>query len=403
MSLTVVLFDKANWRKRLYPFAATRPVSNLRVGIRTLEEKWSHSLQAPFTHRTCESLENCYPFRDFNATDFLFISADVLPALDIIEEIASLKTGEVLLDQDRWIAFRSHEGDWNSENLIADFNPVRTSCQPQYLNAIEDIFLHNRNQILFDFEQLTRNRTSQAISPTNRVLGDWIFVEEGAQIEGATLNSLHGPIYIGKDAYIEEGSFLKAFVSIGERSRVKTGARLYPATSIGPDCTVGGEISQTVFWGDSQKGHEGYLGCSVIGKGCNIGAGSTNSNLKNTWSRIKLFDYHELSYRLTEEFKCGLFMGDHSMCGIHSSFSTGTVIGVGTQVAISKFIPKFVPDFTWMTDAATNIYEFDRFLAMVERKQEILGRKERENISSVWRYIWEESKILRTNNQYLNI
>ncbi|MGO3240660.1 MAG: putative sugar nucleotidyl transferase [Sphingobacteriaceae bacterium] len=402
MSLTVILFDKANWRKRLYPFVTTRPVSNLRVGIRTLDEKWAHALHAPITHKTCENLENIFPFEDHNADEFLVIRANLLPGSDVVNEITSLKLGEILLDGQHWMAFRTKDAHWDTENLRNDFRAVRSSCQPRYLEVLEHIFLHNREQLLFDFKNLTHNRSSQPISPTNQVFGEQVFVEQGAQIEGATLNSLDGPIYIGKEARIEEGSFLKGFVSIGERARVKTGARLYPATSIGPDCTVSGEINQTVFWGNSAKSHEGYLGCSVIGEGCNIGAGSSNSNLKNTWNRVQLFDYHDLSYRLTEEFKCGLFMGDHSMCAINSSFSTGTVIGVGSQIAISKFIPKFVPDFTWMTDAGTGAYEVDLFLKMIDRKQQLSGKTENKNISSIWRYIWEESTILRANNQHLN-
>lgn len=402
MSLTVVLFDNANWRKRLFPFASTRPVSNLRLGVRTIEEKWSDALSSPFTHKTTEALEAIYPFNDHGADEFLVIQANLLPTPGILGEIASLQLGEVLLDQNRWMAFRTRERDWLPEFLTDELRPVRSSNQPQYIDVVEDIFLQNKDQLLFDFNQLSLLRESRPISPSNQVFGEWIFVEEGAEIEGATLNSLQGPIYIGKDAQIEEGSFLKGFVAVGAGARIKTGARIYPGTTIGPGCTVSGEINRTVFWGNSQKGHEGYLGCSVIGEGCNIGAGSSNSNLKNTWSRVKVFDYHELSFRQSEEFKCGLFMGDHAMCAINSSFSTGTVIGVGAQIAISKFIPKFVPDFTWMTDEDISVYQFDRFLSMIERKQGLTKNTTIENISSVWRYIWNESNLLRENNQHLN-
>ena len=403
MSLTVVFFDNAHWRKRLYPFASTRPVSNLRIGIQTIEEKWAAALNLPFTHQTCSPLNQTYPFESQLDDSFLVLQANLLPSLELIDEISALTPGDALVDQGRWLAFRTDDQDWSPAHLLTRFTTIQTSALPVWVDVLEDIFLQNKNQILFDFNQLTKGKKTQNLDSSNRVFGEWVFVEPGAQVEGATLNSRQGPIYIGKNACIEEGSFLKGFVAIGEESRVKTGARLYPGTSIGPGCTVAGEINQSVLWGNSQKGHEGYLGCSVIGEGCNIGAGSSNSNLKNTWSKVKLFDYHESSFRLTGENKCGLFMGDHAMCAINSSFTTGTVVGVGAQIAISKFIPKFVPDFSWMTDQSLGEYELDRFLEMIERKRRLTGNKKQENISSIWRYIWEESKLTRANNQHLNI
>ncbi len=399
MSLTIVLFDNAHWRRRLFPFAATRPIGNIRTGICTLDDKWGRIFEAPVTFDTVDYLSDKFPFSDFGNQDFLIIRSNVLPSDDLIVELKSLNPGEVLLDDNSWVAIRSTEGKIDYQNLHLRYNPIKTSCNIQYLNFLEDIFLQNKSQLLFDYNLLTAGRNTASISSSNAVYGSWIFVEEGAQVEGVSLNSLEGPIYIGKGCKIEEGSYLKGFVAIGDGARVKTGARLYPNTSIGPGSTVCGEVNNTVIWGNSAKGHEGYLGCSVIGEGCNIGAGSSNSNLKNNWKSVRLFDYEDLSFRQTDETKCGLFMGDYAMSGINSSFTTGCVIGVGSQVAISKFIPKFVADFSWKTDAGTETYTFEKFIEMMERREKVTGVKELQMNFPIFKHIFEEVKYLQENNQ----
>src|SRR5690606_23379898 len=373
MSLTIVLFDNAHWRKRLFPFASTRPVGNIRTGICTLNEKWGHIFQAPVTYSTADYLAEKYPLEHQDAQEFLFIRANALPSDALVKELKAMEKGDVLMDETSWIAIKTSEPGLDLENLYETYNPIKSSSEISSLNFLEDIFLQNKSQLLFDYNLLTAGRQSAAISDSNMVFGSWIFIEEGAQVEGVSLNSLEGPIYIGKEAKIEEGAFLKGYVAIGDAARVKSGARIYPNTSIGPGSTVCGEINNTVIWGNSAKGHEGYLGCSVIGEGCNIGAGSSNSNLKNNWQFVRLFDYEDLSYRETSEYKCGLFMGDYAMCAINSSFTTGSVIGVGSQIAMSKFIPKFVPDFSWLTDRESTAYTFEKFINMMERREQITG------------------------------
>ncbi len=403
MSLTIVLFDNAHWRRRLFPFASTRPVGNIRIGICTLNEKWERVFKCPVTYNTSPYLRGLFPFNYQSSEEFLIIKANILPSEPLINELRKLKLGEVLVDETSWIAIKSSQPEVDLNGLHYEFSPIRTSCTIQSLNFLEDIFLKNKQQLLFDYQLLTEGRKSSLLSESNTVYGSWLFVEEGAQIEGASLNSLEGPIYIAKDAIVEEGTYLKGYVSIGERVRVKTGARLYGNTSIGPGSTICGEVNNTVVWGNSSKGHEGYLGCSVIGEGCNIGAGSSNSNLKNNWNTVKLFDYEDLSFRDTNELKCGLFMGDYAMCGINSSISTGSVIGVAAQVAISNFIPKFVSDFSWLTDEKSDIYTFEKFIEMLERRRAITDTFMNENQASIFKHIFEDVKYLLEKKSNLNI
>ena len=400
MSLTIVLSDNAHWRKRLFPFASSRPVGHLRVGILTLQEKWSKIFGCDVGYSTVPYLQAAYPFPEGDSQEYLYIRANVLPNDALLQELQNLTVGDVLLDANQWVAFKVASPVENIDDMIPHLRPFRSSAEIASLNFLEDIFLQNRSQLLFDYNLLTQGRQSQPLSSSNTVYGGWIFVEEGAQVEGASLNSLEGPIYIGKNAVIEEGTFLRGYVSVCAGSRVKIGAKLYPNTTIGPGSTVAGEVNNTVIWGNSAKGHEGYLGCSVLGEGCNIGAGSSNSNLKNNWSPVRLFDYEGLTFRETDVLKCGLFMGDYAMAAINSSFNTGTVIGVAAQVAMSKFIPKFVPDFTWNTDADSVVYDFDKFESMLDRRASASGMRPADHMIGVFREIFEESAFLRTANQH---
>jgi len=400
MSLIVVLSDDSAVRLNLLPLCATRAVGNLRVGICTLNEKWERIFDTQLIYLTEDYLAPNFPSFDSlkqggghennEDIEYLVIKSNILPNEPLIEELKNLKNGEVLLLEDNWLAYKTTDREIASVYKEVDLKAVQSKIESHYINYPEDIFIQNKAQILFDFNLLTKNRKSQPISKDNTVYGDWIFVEKGAKLVGVSLNSLEGPIYIGQNAIIEEGSFLKGYTAIGDRTRIKTGSRLYANCSIGPDCTVAGEINNSVIWGNTAKGHEGYLGCSVIGQGCNIGAGSSTSNLKNNWSTVRLFDYSMNNYRDTQRQKCGLIMGDFSMVGINSSFKTGAVIGVGSQIAISNFIPKFVADFTWLTDTEQTTYIFDKFEKMMENRVK-LGLQLTFTDISIFRYIFEQS------------
>lgn len=369
MSCSIVLYDNAEWRRQLLPFSATRPVGNLRVGICTIDEKWRQIFGKEVGYLTLDYLQDAFPLINSDTTYNLIIKASVLPSDQLLEAIDRLSVGECLVKNGAWIAAKTEVLPVGIDITFSDLKRINVDFPIEEVCYPEDIYLHNKKQLLFDFNLLTKGRSTAKLSSSNMIFGEWIFVEEGAQVEGVSLNSLNGPIYIGKHANLEEGSFLRGYVGIGDSARVKMGSRLYENVSIGPQSTVGGEVNNSVLWGNSAKGHDGYLGCSVIGEGCNLGAGTSNSNLKNNWSTVKLYDYFSGGMRDTKLQKCGLMMGDYAMAAINSSFNTGSVIGVGAQIALSKFIPKFVPDFSWLTDKEYTDYKLDGFLNMLQRKQ----------------------------------
>jgi len=367
--LEVVLHDRAPWREHLLPMAFTRPVGAFRVGILPLHEKWQTYLDAPVSFYTEPYLQEKFPAPSLSASSFLVIRADICPTVELVNVLVRLPD-EALLEKDGdWIAYRSKR--WMPE-------PERYALQIHVFHGVlsrlqflEDIYLQNQQQLSDDYALLTTGRISASLHTSNVVIGDRLFVEEGVQAFCCTFNTLQGPIYVAEGAVLEEGSHLKGPVAIGRGSRVKMGSRLYPNVSIGPGSTVGGELNNVVIWENSAKGHHGYLGCAVIGEGCNIGAGTSNSNLQNNWKHVRLYDYASRSWRATHQYKVGTFMGDFAMCGINSSVTTGNIIGVGAQVSMSNIITKFVPDFSWMTDAKTEAYAWDKFENMLRARAEV--------------------------------
>ena len=374
MSIQIVLFDRASWRDNLLPLVATRPVGNLRIGILTLDQKWQLIFQQSITFCSTPYLQKAFVAPDNTCQEFLVLRADLLPNESLILALQQLKPGERLMHKGDWIAFRTDKIEVLEHiDQLQAMDPISFEGEIQQLLYPEHIFVYNARQIQFDFDLLTRGRTSANISTTNVVLGDQLFVEEGALVENCSLNTLEGPIYVGKNAKLEEGSILKGPIAICEGSRVKMGAKIYPNVTVGDRSVVGGEVNNTVIWGDSAKGHDGYMGCAVIGQFCNFGAGSSNSNLRNDWKTVTLYNYSTESFRDTNLLKCGLVMGDHSHCAIHSTFSTGTVLGVAVQVAISRFVPRYVDHFTWLTDDKNECYDWDKFINMLQRRANATG------------------------------
>jgi len=367
MAFSVVLFDDYEARNHLLPLVSTRPVSNLRVGILTLDQKWSLLLQANVSYKTVSHLSTKFSMGDSNE-EVLVINSSFLPTDNLIAALKNLKVNQQLLDKtNNWIACKLERMDCfqpnncNSETILFDDHL-------DVLNYPEDIFRYNANQIVYDINILNEKANYEPWVQTNQLIGDAFFIQEGVSMQGAILDSSTGAIYIGKNAIIEPGVVIHGPAAIGDNCRLKTGTLIYANVSIGPATTVCGELSNVVIWGHTAKGHHGYLGCAVLGEGCNLGAGTTNSNLKNDWSTVKLYDYPSNSYRDTGLSKCGVVIGDHAMLAIQSKINTGTIIGTGAQVAMSKFIPKFVPDFSWYTDEKLDTYHIDRFIQMMHRK-----------------------------------
>ena len=353
--MNYILFD-GTFRNNLLPFTFTRPVADLRIGILTIREKWEQRLNATTSTKTEEYLSEKWPLKLESSN--IFINASVLPDDTLLEEISVLQHGEKLVFEDILIAYK-FEG--NSELSIEDLQLKESSRKPFIVAHTWDIFSKNAEAIQLDFNHLTKGRTSQDIDSSNYTKNsENIFIEEGASVENCSLNASDGPIYIGKDATVMEGSLIKGPFALGESATIKMGAKIYGATTIGPSCKAGGEISNSVLLQNSNKGHDGFLGNSVLGEWCNIGADSNNSNLKNNYAAVRLWDYETERFADTGLQFCGLIMGDHSKCGINTMFNTGTVVGVSANIFGSGFPRNFIPSYSWGGSAGTTTYKLTK-------------------------------------------
>ncbi len=345
--MNTILFDQIN-HENLLPLTFTRPVSDLRVGILKIKEKWEKYLKKSVSDLTEEYLQTKFPL--ISEKQNLLINASVLPNNEIIKEINNLDVGQFLVKDETPIAvilqeFRIRNFNFSSFN---DFNIVEAKSDFQQIAHPWDIFSKNEEEIKNDFKLLTKGRKSQKLSKTLNVLEEEnIFLEKGAKVEFATLNPNGGYIYLGKDAEIMEGSIVRGSLAMCEHSTLKLGAKIYGATTVGSHSKVGGELNNSVIQGYSNKGHDGFLGNSVIGEWCNLGADTNNSNLKNNYAEVKLWNYKKKGFVKSGLQFCGLIMGDHSKCGINTMFNTGTVVGVSANIFGDGFPRNFIPSFSW--------------------------------------------------------
>ncbi len=333
---SLVFFDDAEV-SNLYPLTLTRPAAGLRAGILTIAEKWARLLGCQeLGYRGQAHLSEV--FTDLPDAEVL-INGRLLPNAGLIEKAASLLPGEKVLSSDGLLLMEK-PGDTNTETIWSE--AIRLIRRPY------DLFALNHEEICSDFEWITRGRESAPLGDDNRVIGPHpVFLEPGAKAYCSIFNTTDGPIYLAADSEVMEGCMVRGPFSLGEHSQLRMGARIYTGTSIGPHCRIGGEVSNSVVQGFSNKGHEGYLGNSVIGAWCNIGADSNNSNLKNNYDEVKLWNYRSGRFDKTGLQFCGLIMGDHSKCGINTMFNTGTVVGVACNVFGAGFPRNFIPDFAW--------------------------------------------------------
>ncbi|MBO6607052.1 GlmU family protein [Psychroserpens sp.] len=341
--MNYILFDGPS-RQNLLPFTYTRPVADIRVGILTIREKWEKLLGFTCTTVTEDYLSEKYPMVEFEEN--IMINGAVLPNLELVNIITSLTENQAVFQGEDVIAFFTK--DSQEEVNFDTYEIIEYTDELIKIEHTWDIFAKNGDAIKADFQLLTEDRTSQSISETNQILGaEHIFVEEGAKFECVTLNATSGPIYIGKDAEIMEGSVIRGPFALCEGATVKLSAKIYGPTTVGPFSKVGGEVNNSVIFGFSNKGHDGFLGNSVLGEWCNLGADTNNSNLKNNYAEVRLWDYHTEGFARTGLQFCGLMMGDHSKCGINTMFNTGTVVGVSANIFGSGFPRNFVPSFSW--------------------------------------------------------
>lgn len=369
--MNYVLFDESR-RNNLLPLTFMRPVADIRFGILTIREKWEYFLKCKTSTLTENYLSAKFPL--VKEKENIIINGAVCPNDKLVDEIGQLQAGQALVKGDTVIAMYLNEADFEKPSGAVE--EVETEAEFLEINNTWDIFAKNGLALAFDYELITKGRKSQkipahclAMNPEN------IFIEPGAEILASTLNASAGPIYIGKEAVVMEGSNLRGPLALCEHAQVKMGAKIYGATTIGPWSKVGGEVNSSVIFGYSNKAHDGFLGHSVIAEWCNLGADTNTSNLKNTYDQVKLWSYPDESFIETGQQFCGLIMGDHSKCGINTMFNTGTVVGVSSNIFGSGFQRNFISSFKW-----GGVTGFSTFLPKkaIEVAKGMYGRRELE-------------------------
>ena len=364
MAIQLVFSDAQYWGDFL-PLTFTRPVAELRIGILTFQERWKKLLEIEdIAFLTEDYLQE--KFKKPESKESLLIVPNFLPTESVLEQIKKIKQGEALIYQNEVIAAKLNMRDF-SLSQITKMTDVEGELL--FVKSPSDIFTYNQQFLDYDFELLTRNRKSQELSETNNFLGDKedLFIEEGAEIEFATLNCKTGKIYVGKNAEIMEGAMIRGSLALCEGSKINMGAKVYGATTIGPYSKVGGEVNNIVIFGYSNKGHEGFIGNSVIGEWCNLGADTNSSNLKNNYANVKLWNYRLSKFVDTGLQFCGLIMGDHSKSAINTQFNTGTVVGVAANIFKTGFPPNLVKSFSWGGMNGDESYRLDKVLEVMEK------------------------------------
>jgi UDP-N-acetylglucosamine diphosphorylase/glucosamine-1-phosphate N-acetyltransferase len=386
--MNYILFDGPA-RNALLPFTFTRPVADILIGIMTIRQKWEMHLGSTTTTLTEEYLSDKYPMVELEEN--VMINASFLPNAVLVEMVSNLEPNQAIFKGEEVIAFYTDENqeevDFDSYEIV-EYNEDCLTVMHTW-----DIFSKNDAAIREDFELLTADRKSKPIPKSVNVIAhENIFIEEGAKLEFVTLNASSGPIYIGKDTEIMEGSVIRGPFALCEGAVVKMAAKVYGATTVGPYSRIGGEVNNSVISAYSNKGHDGFLGNSVLGEWCNIGADSNNSNLKNNYEEVKLWSYETEGFAKTGLQFCGLMMGDHSKCGINTMFNTGTVIGVSANIFGSGFPRNFVPSFSWGGASGFTTYitkkAFETARLVMSRRNVDFDEKE----VAILEHVFEESK-----------
>lgn len=381
--MNYILFDGAS-RDALLPFTYTRPVAEIRIGILTIREKWEKYLGFTTSTVTEDYLSEKYPMVE--QEDNIMINASYLPSKGLVEIIKELKSNEAVFYKEEVVAFyvkEDQEVDFKKYKII-DFDSEVFTVKKTW-----DIFSKNEQAIEDDFKLLTQGRVSQPIPKSNNVIApERVFIEEGAKLEFTTLNAAKGSIYIGKDAEIMEGSMVRGPFVLCDQAIVKMGAKIYGGTTIGPSSKVGGEISNSVVFGNSNKGHDGYMGNSVVGEWCNLGADTNTSNLKNNYASVRLWSYESEGFEKTGLRFCGLMMGDHSKCGINTMFNTGTVVGVNANIFGTGFPRNFVPSYSWGGSAGFSTYltkkAFEVATVVMSRRNIEFGEQDKKILEQIF-------------------
>ena len=389
--MNYILFDGPA-RNALLPFTFTRPVADILVGIMTIRQKWELHLGSTTTTLTEEYLSDKYPMVELEGN--VMINASFLPNAILAELVSNLEPNQAIFKKDEIIAFYTSE---NQEEVDFDtYEIIEYNDDCIIIENTWDIFSKNDVAIREDFEFITQDRQSQPIPKSVNVIApENVFIEEGAKLEYVTLNASSGPIYIGRDTEIMEGSVIRGPFALCDNAQVKMASKIYGATTVGPYSRVGGEVKNVVIFAYSNKGHDGFLGDSVLGEWCNIGADSNNSNLKNNYEEVRLWSYQTEGFAKTGLQFCGLMMGDHSKCGINTMFNTGTVVGVSANIFGSGFPRNFVPSFSWGGASGFTTYltkkAFETAKLVMARRNIVFDEKE----AAILEHVFEVTKKYR--------
>jgi UDP-N-acetylglucosamine diphosphorylase/glucosamine-1-phosphate N-acetyltransferase len=364
--MNVILFDDPAIRAELLPFTYTRPVGKIRTGILTIEEKWNKWLGLSVSFQTEPYLQKKYPA--VSSSDNLLINGALCPDEKIVATIKALAPGKFLVKDNVLLAARKPEVEMSIANTSEYTEEITLIDRPW------KIFSQNGKQLKIDFVVLTAGRKSAPVNDPHTVVygKENIFIEEGVYIRSAILNAETGPIYLGKNSIVQEGAIIRGSFALCEGGHINMGAKIRGDVTVGPFSKVGGEVSTSVLFGYSNKAHDGFLGCSVLGEWCNLGADTNTSNLKNNYDFVKLWRHGSHSYESTGLQFCGLMMGDHSKCSINTMFNTGTVVDVSSNVFGEGFPDNYVPSFSWGGNKEAQVYKLDKAL---ETAQRVMARR----------------------------
>ncbi|WP_292010365.1 GlmU family protein [Chryseobacterium sp.] len=360
-----LVFSDAQYWEDFLPLTFTRPVAEMRCGILTFSERWQKLLKIKEVSYITENyLQD--KFKKPGEKESLFLVANFLPTESVLQQIKDLQQGEALVYEDELVAAKINMKDF-SLNQIEKMTDIKEELI--FFKKPTDLFTYNHHAIDFDFGLMTKDKVSQELSSTNGLLGDRkdVFIEEGAQVEFSTLNTKTGKIYIGKNAEVMEGCNLRGPIALCDDSKFNLGAKIYGATTVGPHSKVGGEVSNIIMFGYSNKGHDGFVGNSVIGEWCNLGADTNSSNLKNNYGHVKLWNYRTKAFEDTGLQFAGLIMGDHSKTAINTQLNTGTVIGVASNIFKEGFPPNLIENFSWGGFKGDERFKLDKAYEVAER------------------------------------
>ncbi|HRH57616.1 MAG TPA: putative sugar nucleotidyl transferase [Chitinophagales bacterium] len=382
----IVLFD-GNERDNLLPLTATRAVADLRIGILTIKEKWEKYFQTSVKVLTQDYLQEKYPYT--LKENSVFINASILPSNDLLSAIEKLENNIVLKSDTTILALKTNDVISSLNDFKQISAKLNSTVQPfnnSIINFPWNIFSLNGQEIKNDIQLLGLKPNPEKLSLTNTLLGSAIYVEDGVDCECSVLNSKQGPIYLGKNSEVMEGCTIRGPFALGDYAALKMQTKIYGDTTIGPYCKIGGEVSNSVFFGYSNKAHDGFLGNSVIGEWCNLGADTNNSNLKNNYGKVKVYNYPSKDFIDTGLQFCGLIMGDHAKSSINTMFNTGTVAGVCANVFGGGFHPKYIPDFAWGNEA---VFELEKAYEVAQRVIERRSMQLKETDKKILKHIFD--------------